>query len=145
MKRIKPDPLSFRSLYVETRFGDEVLGRASAFAWKRPKDCLLFTNWHVVSGMHPETRQPLSKGGSTPDTLTVWLRRNTENAFWVPLTIALSDKQGRPIWLEHPYYRSNVGVYSGRLPGMDEFEAQLGFVWKSSLVEDIASNGIRPD
>jgi hypothetical protein len=41
--------------------------------------------------------------------------------------------------------RRFLGVYSGRLPGIDEFEAQLGFVWKSTAVNQIAAGGLRPD
>ena len=37
--------------------------------------------------------------------------------------------------------RSFLGVYSARLKGQDEFEAQLGVVWKAETVRDITATG----
>jgi hypothetical protein len=41
--------------------------------------------------------------------------------------------------------RKLLGVYSGRLPGQDEFEAHLGIVWKKSIINEIINSGVRPD
>ena len=37
-----------------------------------------------------------------------------------------------------------LGVYSGRLSSKDEFEAQLGIVWRASVIEEIIRSGSRP-
>ncbi len=259
MTHLSLDTLSFRSLYIEAKSGDLTLARASAFPWKCDDQVLLFTNWHVLAGVHPQTQQPLDPQGSTPDSVTDWLHRTANLASWSPCEVPLFDSQGRPRWLEHPNHRSAVdvaaipvsipesmsifplndleydefrveishdvfvigfprglsasgrfpiwkrgtiasepqidlhglpsllidsatregmsgspvfvqfnglymhepgklsgqntlgilrrflGVYSGRLPGVDEFEAQLGFVWKQSVVDEISAGGVRPD
>lgn len=38
-----------------------------------------------------------------------------------------------------------LGIYSGRLIGDTEFEAQLGIVWKKHLIEEIINAGIKDD
>jgi hypothetical protein len=40
--------------------------------------------------------------------------------------------------------RRFLGVYSGRLPGQNEFEAQLGIVWKAMALQEIVGGGVRP-
>ena len=40
--------------------------------------------------------------------------------------------------------RKFLGIYSGRILGQDEFEAQLGIVWKASIIEEIVVSGVRP-
>lgn len=37
-----------------------------------------------------------------------------------------------------------IGIYSGRYPGQDEFEAHLGIVWKVPVIENIIESGISP-
>jgi hypothetical protein len=38
-----------------------------------------------------------------------------------------------------------VGVYSGRVGAEDEFKAQLGVVWKTSVLDEIISAAQRGD
>jgi hypothetical protein len=35
-----------------------------------------------------------------------------------------------------------LGVYSGRIGADDELKAQLGMVWKASVIEEIVSSGV---
>lgn len=240
-------------------FGDTKLGPATGFAWERDGTVFLITNWHVVTGKDPQTHQPLSEHGSTPDALRVWLHNANNLGQWKPYDLNLFDNQLRPLWKEHEVFRSKVdvaaveldapskykvfpinknsftdfrvevshevfiigfprgitgagkfpiwkrgsiasepdvdldglpkllidsmtrkgmsgspviaqyvgyygddptnpaatdwigmgrnllGVYSGRLPGQDEFEAHLGIVWKASVIDEIVISGVRPD
>jgi len=38
--------------------------------------------------------------------------------------------------------RSFVGIYSGRIKGIDDLDAQLGIVWKSSVIDEIIKGGV---
>lgn len=257
-RRVRPDPISFSSVFIEAWFGSQKIGIASGFPWREEAGVYLVTNWHVVSGIHPETSQPIDKHGTIPDYLRVWLHQKENLGVWERIRIDLYDNQGRPRWLEHSGYGSEVdvalmqidvpgrckafpinerplddfrvevsqdvfvvgfprgmsgagklpiwkrgsiasepeldldgvpkllidsltregmsgspviaqyvgyykvsppktssedwigvgrkflGVYSGRLPGQDEFEAHLGIVWKESVIEEIISSGHRP-
>ena len=40
--------------------------------------------------------------------------------------------------------RNLLGVYSGRDLGKTEYEAQLGIVWKASVIKTIVDEGVRP-
>lgn len=39
--------------------------------------------------------------------------------------------------------RTFVGVYSGRLGAKDEFQAQLGIVWKKQVIEEIIEGQVK--
>ena len=258
---IKPNPLSFSSVFLELIFGDSQLSIATGFVWEHENVHYLITNWHVVTGLHPQSGQPISESGATPDLLRIWLHTSERLGKWESQDLQLFDNQGRPLWKEHKTFRSNVdvaiigldmsdkfrlfpinkisfdefrveisqdvfiigfprgitgsgrfpiwkrgsiasepsididklpkilidsatregmsgspviaqyvgyhkedptnpdmsgsdwfgmgrkflGIYSGRLPGQDLFEAQLGIVWKASLIGEIVTSGIRPD
>lgn len=257
-KTIKPNPLSFSSLFIEALFGENRLGIATGFPWEHEESQFLITKWHVVTGLHPETRQPINKTGATPDRLKVWFHLADNPGQWESCYIPLFDNQNRPLWIEHEslgsevdvtgiklklsnkikvfpinrvpftdfrieisqdvyvigfprgitgggkfpiwkrgsiasepeidldhlpkilidnttregmsgspvfvqyvgYYgddpenpkgsdwfgmaRKFLGIYSGRLPGQDEFEAHLGIVWKESIIDEITMAGVRP-
>lgn len=259
IKEIKPNTLSFSSLYLETMFGNTRLAIATGFPWEHEGNIFLVTNFHVVSGLHPETGQPIDPHGTTPDSMRVWLHQRDDLGRWESHTLELFDNQNRPLWREHNVFRSRVdvvaikinipdhlrifpinkitfkdfriavaqdvfilgfprgitsagkfpiwkrgsvasepevdldglpkilidsmtkegmsgspviaqyvgiysedhenpqpfdwigmgrkflGIYSGRLPEQDEFQANLGIVWKESVISEIMVSGIRPD
>ena len=240
-------------------FGDNKLGIATGFIWEHENANYLVTNWHVMTGFHPQTKQPISESGSTPDVLRIWLHTVERLGKWESYGLTLFNNQGRPRWKEHKTFREGVdvavirldlpdklkafpvnsitfdefrveisqdvfivgfprgitgagklpiwkrgsiasepdvdidkvpkllidsmtregmsgspviaqyvgvykenpenpdlfdwigtgrkflGIYSGRLLGQDEFEAQLGIVWKASLINEIITSGVRPD
>jgi hypothetical protein len=240
-------------------FGGNQLGVATGFIWEYENSKFLVTNWHVMTGFHPQTKQPISKSGSTPDILRIWLHTVEQLGKWESFDVVLFDNQSRPRWIEHKTFREGVdvavihldlpdkfkvfplnsnafdefrlevsqdvfivgfplgitgagklpiwkrgsiasepevdldnvpkllidsmtregmsgspviaqyvgvhmenpdklnpsdwigmgrkflGIYSGRLPGQDIFEAQLGIVWKASIINEIITSGARPD
>src|SRR5258706_762045 len=256
---IKPNVFSFSSLFVEPLFGDNPMGVATGLIWNYEGSNYLVTNWHVMTGLHPQTQQPIDTHGTRPEKLRIWLHLENDIGAWETLDVSLFDNQGRPLWKEHKEFRSKVdvaiiklslptkfrtfpineipiedirsevggdvfiigfplgitsdrkfpiwkngsiasepeinleglpkllidsmtregmsgspvilqfvglhaedanniqptdwigmarkfiGVYSGRLPGQDEFEAHLGIVWKAGAIEDILKSGVRPD
>lgn len=48
------DYLSFAPFYVETYFNEQIISNATAFCYKKSKQCYLVTNWHVLSGRYPK-------------------------------------------------------------------------------------------
>ena len=118
---IKPDPLSFSSLFLELLFGDQQIGIATGFIWEHENTNYLVTNWHVMTGFHPETHQPIREDGSTPDVLRIWFHIAEHLGKWESLNLPLFDNQGRPCWKEHKTFRSNVDVAVIRLDVPDKF------------------------
>jgi len=51
---------SVQSLYVETYFNKQILGKATAFVIKSKTQNYLITNWHVVSNKDPNTKKWLN-------------------------------------------------------------------------------------
>lgn len=127
----QPDPFSTTAYYVEAKFADTVLSKATAFSMKVDRgkrlagvglpvfDTYLITNWHVVSGRHPITGQPLASNGGVPDTLDVYtpVRGGDRSK-----PISLYDENGEPIWQEHPILRRNVDVAAIKVASSSEFE-----------------------
>ena len=109
-KRIVPDALSLCSLLIETYFGGEKLGIGTGFPWRSEDITYLVTNGHVISGIHPETGQPISQAGATPDRIVVWLHQKSNLGSWAPSELDLQDAQGRPLWFEHPREGPKIDV-----------------------------------
>lgn len=99
------DPLSVRPLYLTQIKGSEGLGQATGFVVERENTKYLITNWHVVSGRHPQTNQPVNPQGKTPDALLIWHHGKTLGS-WVHKKEDLVDKTGTRLWLEHSKGRS---------------------------------------
>jgi len=109
-RKVLLNPLSLRPLWVELFFGQTHLGQATCFSWTEGHASFLITNWHVVSGRHPETRQALRDDGGIPDRLEVSLHREERLGAWDTYSVPLCDNDGRPVWLEHPIHGPRVDV-----------------------------------
>jgi len=78
----------------------------------------LITNWHVVSGRHPETDQPIDNvtGLADPDLIHIWHHDVSQLGRWLLKAEQLRDPStGVPRWLEHPSGRA-VDVVALALP-----------------------------
>jgi Trypsin-like peptidase domain len=106
------DQQSFQSLYLEMKFGDVHLGTATGFVVLRPNGTpLLMTNWHVVTGRHVETRQPLDQETSAvPEKVLIQHNAKGSIGSCQATMEPLYDKAGDPLWLEHPEHGSQVDV-----------------------------------
>jgi hypothetical protein len=112
--------LSLVPLRVHTRFKGIDVGSATGFAYSTPDRSYLITNWHVVTGLHPDTRKPISvKTAAIPDELVVAVPfRQKEagttvvNVWWETWKVSLyKDVDYRePIWFEHPDHGPTVDV-----------------------------------
>lgn len=96
------DPLSVRSLYLILAKGEKVLGTATGFVVEKNKKYYLITNWHVLSGRHPQTNQPIDPNGKIPDRVHV-VHHAKKLGTWVTKIKPemLYDKKGERTWLEH--------------------------------------------
>ena len=94
------DPLSIRSLYLITTKGNKKLGQATGFVVEKDGKYCLITNWHVLSGRHPQTNQPVDKSGDTPDRIHV-IQHAKKLGNWVVKQEILYDKKGKRKWIEH--------------------------------------------
>lgn len=97
------DPLSTTALRIVPKFNETELGSATAFTvtWKsRP---YLITNWHVVTGINPETGQCMDKKYAViPNGLSVVFNAQSKIGDWKVLDVSLLDADGNRLWLEHP-------------------------------------------
>src|SRR5690348_16908904 len=97
------DPLSRVALLLEVGKDGKRLSTATGFFVTSPGGRhFLITNWHVVTGLHPDKRLPLHRGSEHPDSLDVWLEAPSSPNGWEPLTLALGDRSGVPTWIDHP-------------------------------------------
>ena len=85
-----------------------VIATATGFFYDQDGDSFLITNWHNISGRHPETKKCIDKDLRTPTHIEVefasWLQGSSMTR-WLPAsnTQRVEIYQGcEPLWLEHP-------------------------------------------
>jgi hypothetical protein len=96
---------TLKSLFVELRYGETVLGNATAFlaANDRESHCALITNRHVVTGRHQDTGECLHSMGGIPDNIVIHFhKQGPQLGEWKPITLPLYRPDGTPYWIEHP-------------------------------------------
>src|SRR5205814_133201 len=84
----------------------------TAFFYRSGQQPLLITNWHNVTGVHPETGKALHSKGLMPNVLRFHYKKWVDDKKNVvqsqPLDLPLY-KDGKPTWVEHSS-RSAVDV-----------------------------------
>lgn len=97
--------LSLSSVFIELYLTEEAknpIATGTAFTFKpNTADWFLVTNWHCVTGRHPETRNPLSDLAD-PTIMKVYFHSKNNIGNWEIITINLFDDEGEKIWNEHP-------------------------------------------
>ena len=96
---------TLKSLFVELRFGETVLGNATAFlaANDRESHCALIANRHVVTGLHQDTGKCLHSKGGLPDSIVIYFhKQGPQLGEWKPIQLPLYRPDGTPYWIEHP-------------------------------------------
>jgi len=109
------DPLSYTSVPIKLLKSDteEVLACATAFFFKSEETYFLVTNWHNVTGFHPETGIRLV--ASSPTIIEVpFLNQKRPRIKWGRWSIQLY-KDNKPIWFIHPIYKNSVDVVAVKL------------------------------
>jgi len=110
MKQATVAYLSTVPLFLEPMFGNSVISVATGFCWQSERGLYLISNYHVFSGLHPETDQPLSHHGTTPETVRVHFHAPERLGRWKSLDLPLFDPQQRPLWLEHADHGHRVDL-----------------------------------
>ena len=111
------DIYSLAAKPIEMFFNNVSLGIASSFTWTTSELVYLVTNWHNITGINPITGEHLHSQGGEPNRLVVQIDLADYRGGRGPIDVALYDKQGRPVWLEHPL-RQGIDVVAILLPGM---------------------------
>src|ERR1700694_5941230 len=101
--------LSLVPLRVQSRFGDGVIATATGFLYVSEGRSYFVTNWHVVTGRHADTGEPLDKNCALPDSLSISLpfrrqeseRPPVERIWWGEAKVPLyqDDERRVPRWL----------------------------------------------
>jgi hypothetical protein len=112
------DPLSLHSLMLEVCANGNQLGVATGFVVQVSERPCLITNWHVVSGIDPQTGQMLSPSAGVPDELRIIHHASVRLGSWVRRSEPLRDATGSSRWLEHPR-GSQVDVVAVPLSSLD--------------------------
>ena len=96
------DPKSVASLCLVPYAFSADVGRGTGFIVTVGGIHLLITNYHVLSGRHPDTGEQMRGVQSIPDRVLIpLLRRNSASLSWYPhVQHTLID--GIPAWIEHP-------------------------------------------
>lgn len=102
-KTIGIDPLSAVPVSLQITIGPLPF-TGSGFILVHKSVNYLITNWHMVTGRHPDTNQPISNtGAADPSALGIWLHASSGLGNWVLKTEYLIDPStGNRRWIEHP-------------------------------------------
>jgi hypothetical protein len=92
------DPLSVTSLQVEIFTGGTQVSSATGFTIERNGSYYLVTNWHVVTGINPDTNEVLSRNADVPDELRVWMHVDPLGN-WRQIRIPLLDPSSKELYL----------------------------------------------
>jgi hypothetical protein len=102
-------------LYLYRR--EHFLGQATGFFSEWNGQFFLITNWHVVTGLHHETKKPSHSQGGLPDRAKFRVAVRGDIGQWIsPIEHLLyedsdsNESPERPRWLEHPVYRDRLDV-----------------------------------
>ena len=113
--------LSLTSLFVNIhRKNGTVLGPATCFVMLAipSRKAVLITNRHVVTYVPKDLKETPPADSYLPGSLQVFFHRGQPadaNNFgivgnWVPVEIPLYKEDGKPAWIEHPVYGSDMDV-----------------------------------
>lgn len=101
MKTIIIDPLSTTSVYIHQLTNGQIIGSATGFVIEKNNQKYLITNWHVVSGRHPESNQITNPDGLTPTHLQITYHAAIGLGNWIRKIEPLLNADSSKKWLEH--------------------------------------------
>ena len=121
------DRWTVRSAPIQTFFDGHLLQSATGFFWNDNGAVSLVTNWHVLSGRHPQSRQPLLPDGAIPNELVYTAFLQEEDLVEkVELRVRLQDHEGVALWKQHPVYGPQVDIAALVLPSTDDISTIRG-------------------
>jgi Trypsin-like peptidase domain len=108
-QEILVDALSTVSLRLELYSGGNyLLSTATGFVVQSAAEQpYLVTNWHVVTGVNPETNELLSNNTlAVPEEVRIKHHAAGSLGRWTERAEPLQDSDGNPTWIEHPLGQS---------------------------------------
>lgn len=100
MTEIMISDLSARSIFLELVADGKDLGSATGFVVIYNEKPYLITNWHVLTGKHPDTHDLIN--GYYPDEIVIYHHFKNRLGAWLKHVETLEDLSGNPRWIEHP-------------------------------------------
>lgn len=141
-KAINPNALSYITMPIDFKLAetDTKLFSGTAFIYLHNDKYYLITNWHLVTGLKPKDKSPISGHGGIPDQIiiTFLVSKNPITYSYYPLSLYEDNMAG---WLIHPVHGENVDVVAIELEFeegfkgiikpintylFDEFNAEIG-------------------
>ncbi len=119
------------------------ISSGTAFFWGVGKDVYLVTNGHNVTGIHPETGKHLDKiNAAQPDAIEFDCFRGEGINDRVRVKVDLYDKEGMPLWFEHPRYGPKVDVVCLKLSLDDRYAVSAinhapSAMFKTAIADDV--------
>ncbi|OGI16497.1 MAG: hypothetical protein A3J63_01455 [Candidatus Moranbacteria bacterium RIFCSPHIGHO2_02_FULL_40_12b] len=115
---INPDRISLTThqLFLGFSETDKIIGNSTGFIYQKEDRWYIITNYHVVSGRNPETKECLSEELAIPNILstTFWIKDKPGHR--ERKIINLYNKDNNPVWIEHPQFGSKVDVVAIPIP-----------------------------
>ncbi|MFM7896960.1 MAG: serine protease [Flavobacterium sp.] len=123
MKIINANTLSFTTIPVELKFKEtgKTLFTGTAFIYKYNSKFFLITNWHIVTGLKPKDKTPISDHGGIPDQMIISFLVSKNPVLYSYYPFDLYD-QNISEWLIHPTLGENIDVVAIELEFDSEFE-----------------------
>jgi hypothetical protein len=127
------DSLTWVPLKLKLSANGNEIATATGFFFEHREQTFLITNYHVVSGINPETNKILHKDGARPDTIELGVPTATDESsgprkavrfVWKKLPLYAVDSDQTPIWTEpiwheHPQFGREFDVVAIPLSGLD--------------------------
>lgn len=115
---ITAESVSTIVLDVATKAGGKLSTASGALVRLGGGPTFLVTNRHVVTGLHQDTNEVLSKTGAVPDTLLALIPAEDPKAglVFMIVEIPLLDDGWKPRWTEHPKYGAKADIVAIPLP-----------------------------
>jgi hypothetical protein len=124
------EELSFVPLKLKPSFNGQELSVATGFFYQHNVRSFLITNYHVVSGRHPDSGAVLDPRGSCPDSLVLGIasvagiheQSGAQIIQWKWMTLSLYNKDeiAKPVWTEHPEHGRRFDAIAIPLSGIEE-------------------------
>lgn len=111
----KLDDWSLRSVPLRILCNNEHLADATGFFWTESDKTFLITNWHVVTGRHPDTGKALSCFAPAEIAYPRFIEGESYSEVWWE-KIQLRDEGGNATWFEHPVYSGSADVAAVLVP-----------------------------
>ena len=96
------DRMSAISLRLHLYFGREQIGGATGFIVQQDGKPFLITNWHVLSGVNPNTNEILDKNLRVPNYVMIFHNCSRGLDVRVQNPEPLLNSNGKRLWFEHP-------------------------------------------